>query len=51
LRGNLVASVATGATPELVCVARCVSRAAGCSVPAAVVITEPGSGTRSPWQS
>jgi hypothetical protein len=43
MRGNLVASVARGATPErVVCVARCVSGAAGCLVSAVTVITEPG---------
>jgi hypothetical protein len=37
------ASTGSGATPEqVVCVARCVSRAAGCLVSAVTVITEPG---------
>ena len=43
MRGDLVASVAKGATPEwVVCVGRRVSRAAGCLAPAVTVTTEPG---------
>jgi hypothetical protein len=39
---QLVASVARGATPEwVVCLGRCVSRAAGCLVPTVTVTTEP----------